>query len=429
MVKKTYTTDVLVVGGGISGTISAIAAARNGCGVILVEKGNCLGGSATAGMLGEINGAYLHGTPIVSEIGREIIERLFSQGAGFFQGNVPMSANPDITVDRVRYNCEYLKLILDEMVEKEGIEVFFGCGLQHIVKTPSGVTLTVTNLYDEIQINGTVLIDSTGNSECIYLLGENTITTERENKQAVTTMFRLGGIDIPEFETMTMEQIQEIIRLGKSDGTLPGSILSMLRVPGTDTIAVNCTRCSNVDHESIEDVSRALLETRQQIRRITPFLREHVPGCRSAYISAIASSLGIRDRRRIDGVYEITSEDIIDCYRFEDSVAIGVYPVDIHRKNESGRAVEFIKIKGDGIYKIPYRSMLPKSLDNVIANGKCIAADDIAYGAFRVMGTLMNIAVAAGTAAAMAVKENISTKELSVSKLQSRLRQMGLREI
>ena len=73
--------------------------------------------------------------------------------------------------------------------------------------------------------------------------------------------------------------------------------------------------------------------------------------------------------------------------------------------------------------------MLPKSLDNVIANGKCIAADDIAYGAFRVMGTLMNIAVAAGTAAAMAVKEDISTKELSVPKLQSRLRQMGIREI
>ncbi len=429
MRKNSFTTQVIVVGGGISGVISAIAAARNGSEVVLIEKGNCLGGGATAGMIGEFNGAYLNGKSIVPYIGEEIIKRLTEYGAGLYQGSVPMTSNPNIKVDRIRYNSEYLKLILDEMVEMENIKVLFCCNIKEIKKSPYCVSVTLTNLYEEIQVKGTVLIDSTGNSECIYLLGEDTIISEKENKQAVTIVFRLGGIDTEEFGKIAVEEIQKIIQKGKNEEVLPGNILSMFQVPGTKDITVNCTRSNNVDHESIEEVSKALIEIRNQISKIIPFVKENVRGCKNAYLSSMASTLGIRDRRRIDGIYEIKSEDIINCIRFEDSVAVGVYPVDIHKKVNENTAVEFIEIQGNGIYKIPFRSMLPKHLDNILANGKCISADDISFGALRAMGPLMNIAVAAGTAAAMAVEEEINIKDINVKALQNKLRKMGIKDI
>jgi len=202
----------------------------------------------------------------------------------------------------------------------------------------------------------------------------------------------------------------------------------MLRVPGTKEITVNCTRCSNVDNESIEDVSEALIKIRNQIKDIVPFIQEHVNGCQNAYLSSIASSLGVRDRRRIKGMNEIHYDDIIQCTRYPDSVAIGVYPIDIHH-NKGVKSVEFKKIEGSGIYKIPYSSLLPEHLDFIIANGKCISADDIAFGALRAMGPVMNIAVAAGTAAAMAAKDNSSAKKVDIMKLQGILRTCGIKDI
>lgn len=428
MANKKYSADVIVAGGGLAGVISAVIAARNGCKVILIEKGSCLGGSATASMLGEINGAYLNGQILVPFIGEEIINNLIKKGAAIFQANIPMTSNPTIQVDRVRYNSEYMKIDLDEMVSKENIKLFF-CSNIKSINNNNNIQITLTNLYEDLMISGQVLIDSTGNSECVYMLKENTISTCKDKKQAVTEMFKMGGVNIIEFDKLKTDEILEIIAKGVKSNILPGNIMSMLRVPGTNEIAINCTRCDNVDHESIEDISMALLELRQQINRIIPFVKENVRGCENAYLSCIASSIGVRDRRRIDGMYELTGEDIITCRTFDDSVAVGAYPVDLHVKTNENSSVKFIKIGGNGIYKIPYRSMITKTLDNVIANGKCIAADDVAFGAFRTLGSIMNIATAAGTAASLAIKNNSSVKDVNIKELQGMLRQLGVKDI
>jgi hypothetical protein len=428
MHKKSKAFDVIVVGGGIAGVVSAVAAARLGVSVMLIEKGSCLGGSATAGMLGEINGAYLNGQSAVPDIGQEIIEKLNAIGAGVFRGLVPMTSNPDIKVDRVRYHSEYLKLILDEMVVENGVETVFCATLHHVNELPDGVEVGIRNIFEEITVKGRILIDSTGNSECFYLAGGETVSSLKSDKQAVSIIFKLGGINIDAFETLSIDEIQSIIQRGNDAGILPGRILSMLRVPGTRDITINCTRCSNIDHEDIEDVSGALIEIRNQIKHIVPFIKAHVKGCQDAYLSTIASSLGVRDRRRIVGEQEIKYDDIINCTRYEDSVAIGVYPIDIH-KNGARTSVEFKPIQGNGIYKIPYGSLLHQTLDRIIANGKCISADDIAFGAFRAMGPIMNIAVASGTAAAIAARENVTLKAIDIKALQKQLRTEGVKDI
>ncbi|AOT69392.1 FAD-dependent oxidoreductase [Geosporobacter ferrireducens] len=429
MPNKKYAADVIVVGGGLAGVISAIIAARNGYKVILIEKGSCLGGIATASMLGEINGAYLNGEIVVSSIGEEIINNLAKREAALFEDNIPMTSNPAIQVDRVRYNSEYLKIVLDEMVAKENIQLFFCSNIKTIENSNNNIQITLTNLYEDLIIDGRVLIDSTGNSECIYMLREKTVSTCKDKKQAVTEIFKMGGVNIVEFNKLKTDEIQDIILKGTTSSILPSNIMSMLRVPGTNDIVINCTRCENIDHESIEDISMALIELRQQINRIIPFIKENVRGCKNAYLSGIASSIGVRDRRRIDGMYELTGDDLIACKTFKDSVAVGVYPVDLHVRTNKNSSVEFIKIGGNGIYKIPYRSMLTKTLDNVIANGKCIAADDVAFGAFRALGSIMNIATAAGAAASLAIKNNSSVKNVDIQELQGMLRKLGVKEI
>jgi hypothetical protein len=424
---KKYFADVIIVGGGISGVISAVIAARSGCSVILLEKGSCLGGSATAGLLGEMNGVSLRGRSLIPALGKEIIEKLVARDAALYQTNIAMTANPDIRVDRVRYNSEYMKIVLDELAMKERIRVFFGCHIARASSDGVRVEILIANLYEEIQIDGRVIVDSSGNSECFYILGEKTISNSRENKQAISILFKLGGINPDEFSKLESQEIQAIIARGKRDSILPGNILSMICVPGTRDIAVNCTRCSNIDHESIEDFSSALLMLRCQIDKIVPFIRENVRGCREAYLGCIAASPGIRDRRCIEGIYELKGEDVITCRYFEDTVAVGAYPVDIHKSSPQG--VEFIEIEGRGIYNIPYRSLINKTLGNVIANGKCISADDVAFGAIRVMGPIMNIATAAGAAAAAAVKQGAAVQDIDLPALQKTLESLGVHDL
>ena len=428
MKKRLITADIIVVGGGISGTVAAIAAARQGTDVILVEKGNCLGGLATSGLLGEMNGTSIHGQNVLPAIGLEILERMTALGAGLREYDVPMTSNPDVKVDRFRYNGEYLKIVLDEMAQESGVRVLLSCLVTDARELPDGILLDIANAYETLSIKGNFLIDSTGNSECIYHLGGETAIAAKEQLQAVTTMFRMGGVDIETFLATPIERIQSIINEGQSEGILPARILAMLRIPGTRDICVNCTRKLNVNHESMLDMSDSYRDLRHQIKNIVPFIQANVPGCEHAYLNNIAASLGVRDRRKTLCDYELTGDDLTNCVRFEDTVACGVYPIDIH-KPTGGKAVTFQTIGGNGIYKIPLRCMIPKNLEHVLVNGKGLDADDRAFGAFRTMGALMNIATAAGTAAAQILHDGSTTRTINVTALQEELRRQGVVDI
>lgn len=429
MRSNAYSADVVVVGGGISGVVSAITTARQGVRVVLIEKSSCLGGCATAGLLGEINGVSLHGKNVLPKIGQEIIERLIQDGAGLLEANIPMTSNPEVRVDRFRYNGEYLKLVLDEMVEAESIQVFLSCEVRSVREREDKIQVEIGNAYETLQVEGALLIDSTGNSQCVYQLGGETKATKREDLQASTVIFRMGGVDIERFLQIPMEEIQSIIRAGEAGGVLPAHILSMVRIPGTKDVAVNCTRLLRLDYESLEEVSQGYLQLRKQIRRIVPFLKARVPGCENAYLSNIAAALGVRDCRRTVGLYELTGEDLVACRDFDDAVAVGVYPIDIHNSKKSGEAVSFQQIGGNGIYKIPYRCFVPRNLEHVLVNGKGLCADHKAFGAFRIMGPLISIATAAGTAAAQVVTTGCRTRDVDISRLKERLRECGTIEI
>lgn len=421
-----YNPDIVIAGGGIAGVVSAISAAENNIKILIIEKNSFLGGTSTSTMLGEMNATSKNGENYLSQTGQRIIEELIKEKAALSYRNEPMTSNPLIKVDRIRYNSEYLKIILDRLVKKSGVQVLFKSYITDVkLLSTNNIETTVNTNFEKIVINSKLLIDATGNAECFYLLNDKTIINKKEDNQPASLIFRIGGIDLKKFRKIDIKEINNIIKKGYTKGILPGKILALSEIPGTNEVTVNATRSTNVDHESIRDISRSLMENREQIYQIVAFIKKNLDGCNNAYLSAIGSEIGIRDRRRIAGQYELTGKDIIKGNKFSDAIAVGTYPVDLH-KNKDG-AIQFIEIEQDEPYTIPYRSLIGKKISNLITSGKCISADNISFGSIRVIGTVMNIAEAAGTAANLAIKQNKNFHEIDVSLLQNVLRKKGMK--
>jgi len=410
----------------MSGTVSAIAAAREGVNVVLIEKHGFLGGTATACMLGEVNGFAVQGERIFGGITAEIVQKMLDEGVAEFHEGVPMSSDPSVLVDRVRYHSEYLKLVLDELVERAGVNVLYHSELDEVnFSSQPCFEIHVKNQFEKMRVEGLIAIDATGNAELAYKAGCDTYKVPGENLQSASLLFKMSGIAIPRYKTLTIENLREIILEGYEEGILPAKILSISPVPGTNDAVINATRSTSIDHESLEDVTRAESETRKQIKNLVPFLKRKIQGFEKSYLSAIAPHIGIRDSRRLVGKYVLTGSDIVNGKEFEDAVAVGGYPIDIHRtKNNS---VEFKKIQGKGVYTIPFACLLPKEEKRLIVSGRCISVDNETFASIRVIPTVMAIGEAAGTAASMAVKRRIFPCEIDAVELQYILKSNGVK--
>lgn len=415
MQNVTMQTDILVVGGGMSGCCAALAAARQNRRVTLVDKAFYLGGIATQVQFGEMNSVKKDGKALYRGVFQEILDQLVAAGDGEYYLSMPMSSNPHIKTDRIRYNAEVLKLILDRLMLESGVRMLFGCAMQEAFMGPGDVRLIVGNRYNRIELDAAVVIDATGNAEVADALGYPTLKPARDRLQTATTAFHLTNVDTGRVRAfIDSGRLTGVIRQGLDKGFLQGGILSICPIPKTSNVAVNATRAERVDHESIVDVSEGLLESRRQISVMIPFLRRAVDGMENAVLSYISSGLGIRDRRRIVGNYTLTGADLIGLRDFADAVAVGAYPIDIH--GAAGGAVSFTEI--DGIYKIPYSSMIPAGAGHLIAAGRAISADDDAFAALRVIPIVSHIGEAAGHAAHLAIRDGVPVGGVNIQELQ-----------
>jgi hypothetical protein len=407
--------DVIVVGGGMAGTLAALAVARNDLQAVLLEKDFYLGGTATNSLIAEMQGVARNGKLIYSGITREIMNRLIERKEAEYAFQVPMSSNPNIRIDRLRYNVEALKILLDEMMIEAGVKVFYTSPVCKSEIANSHCTVTVRNDYNHIEIAGKILIDATGNADVACQLGYETDKADIDNLQPTTLVFRLSNINIAKTQEFLRDgRISQIIKDGSEIGVLPGKILGIAPIPNTCDVTVNTTRGNMVDHESIESLTNGVIKTRLQIRKLLPFLRENIAGFEQATLVAIAPKLGIRDCRRIIGEYRLTGQDLINQKDFEDSIAFGCYPVDIHDHKVNG--VSWVEI--EGVYKIPYTSLIPKGAKRLLAAGRCISTDRQAFGAIRVIPIVMCIGESAGYASVLAVKCGCDVNGINVSTLK-----------
>jgi hypothetical protein len=236
-----------------------------------------------------------------------------------------------------------------------------------------------------------------------------------------TLVFRATDIDLPQLRALPREEKQRIVRRGLETGEIPWASLGFFKNPGTNDGFCLMSRIGGLDVLDDEHLSQAMIKGRQQIKKIVEFMRREVPGFQRCKISAIAPRLGIRETRRIVGLYTLTDEDIFSSRPFEDAVVLGGGYVDIHEHAGTGILLKEL----DRPFEIPMRCSFPASIEGLVVTGRAVSTTRVVNAAIRGMGTMMALGQAAGTVAALAAKRGILPTKVSAEEVQITLRENG----
>ena len=455
---------VLVVGGSPTGVAAAVAAARNGADVLLVERYGILGGQTTVGRVFTHGMRLFHdgsGRRIVGGLNWEMIERALERG-----GAEPgWESDADWEWYGTWVDPEILKLVLLEMVEEAGVRLLLhSLAVGAIVEEGELRGVIVENKSGRQAILAQVTVDATGDGDVAALAGARFASRGREGFQPGLNS-HFGHVDIEKVLRYLDEnpgqcratpislpvrsepvcdtsEFRERIARGWSWGltgfydlvaqALEKGVLEQgdLREGGglgflwmrDDFVQVLFTWPSgNVDALDVDDLTRAEVESRQRLGRIMRFFREYVPGFESAVLLATPVQIGIRETRRIEGEYVLTEEDVLGSARFPDTVAL----CSGHDETVRSRALWCTDRIRQGV-SIPYRCLVSTNVENLLVAGRCISADaPTGVNAVRGIGAGVSTGEAAGTAAALAVKSGVPARDIDISALRKTLTDQG----
>lgn len=398
--RAAMTVDVLVCGGGVAGTMAAVAAARQGASVLLVERYGFLGGNATGGAVAQFNSWQTeNGRRVIAGLASEVVERLRAyQAAGEHEVFVMSTGH---RMDRVGYAPEVLKLVLDDLVTQAGVQPMLHAQVCGVVR--EGERIQAVHLLTKsgvIEVNPRVVIDTSGDIDVLHRAGADFLELDAGDAlQPATMMFRFGPIDFARFDALAPAEMQALARQGYESGELARAALHSSRDPYSTDGWFNISRLG-IDATDASALSRAEIEGRRQAWKAAAYLRRAVPGCEGGRLQAFATQVGIRETRRVRGDHVLTAEELLRPERFADGIACGAYPIDIHPA--AGGELIYSGLGADHGYQIPYRSLIPSGLCNALVAGRGISATHAALAAIRVMTISMAVGQAAGTAAAMA---------------------------
>ena len=441
--------DVIVVGGGPAGMCAAIAAAREGVSVILVEQGAFCGGMATRGLVGPFMTCYdaKGETMIIRGLFEEIVNRMVERGFAIHpsqvHGGTAFTSWIKIGHEHVTpYEPEGLKVVMDEMLSEAGVKILYHTDfLRPILEEGTITGILVSSKRGLEIIKGTVVIDCTGDGDVACRSG---VPYEMGNEelnlmQPATMFFHISNVDLDAIEADVQANINNFYRKNgvnyrsfhwrvseareNGDWDMNRVSLGLFRMPKPDEWCVNTSRIMGVDSTDNESLTNAEILGRQQAQMIMRFLRKYVPGCENARLKSTASYIGIRESRHIQGDYRLTADDLLEAKVPEDTILLAANSVDVHGRFGPA-SNEYVPISGD-YYGVPYRSLIPKGVEQMLLAGRCVSADSTAAGAIRVMPPCMGMGQAAGTAAAMAVKEGTTVRKVDPQKLREVLKNRG----
>ncbi|MDR1284510.1 MAG: FAD-dependent oxidoreductase [Opitutaceae bacterium] len=411
--------DVLVLGAGPGGVAAAVAAARNGARVILVERFGTFGGTWTTGHLGAIMPF-----PYVRGLFAEIADRLRAESA-WLSGKNDYGAG-------ATYDIETIKIILDRLVaETANIRPYFFAQVAGVFREGNRVRgVAIESKQGRHALAGQFLIDATGDGDVSVLAGVPS-TQGRDSDhgcQPMTMIFTMDGADDARALAYKKEDpsFTRAWRAARERGeiTVPREDVLPFNMPRPGQWSFNVTRIINRDPTNLLDVTEAMLEGRRQVAEVVTFLRKHIPGYENAYLSGMAPHIGVRESRRIKCDYTITADDIIKVPAFDDCIARGNWFIDIH--NPSGEGTERIHPPAGKWYEIPWRSIRAQGVENLLVASRCIDSTHEAHAAIRITPQVVAIGQGAGTAAALCVKKNLaSTRALDATELRRTLREQG----
>ena len=410
--------EVAVIGGGPAGVASAIAAARGGARVCLIEGMPCLGGMATSGLVGPFMTSFDRDGEerTVGGIFSEIVTRLEREGAAFLPDGIEAPNIYTSFIERYHrrvtpFDSFRLEIVLDRMTREAGVDVFCYTHFCDALCEDGTIRAAVLAAPEGLRaVRARVFIDATGIAALADAAGVPTYKGDEVGgvAQPATLMFEVAGADDERFE---------------KSGKRPERPVKVYRTPTAGRYKVNHYHVYNVDAASAKSLTEAHASARVQVDEAMRVLRERTEGFENATFVQVAPVLGIRESRHIVGEYQITVEDVANGVKYADRIATYGFGMDIHSRNESEHGN--FKIEVAKRYYVPYRALIPKGVSNLLVAGKTISATSQAVGGMRCMPAAMAMGEAAGVAATLALSHGGEVRSISVEALQQRLRAAG----
>jgi hypothetical protein len=412
--------DLVVVGGGPAGVAAAVAGARNGLSVTLIERYAYLGGLASGGMVLVLddmcNGAEISVRGLCGEMvermerlglcvvppeaERRSDEALWRKWSRWGVFDFHSHVKPQPICYAAAFDPDGFKRVSNAMVGEAKVDLRLHSWFSRAIVEDGRVSGVVCETKSGRQaIMGTVVVDASGDLDVAASAG----APFTHGSYIVTTVFRLGGVDVEAAERFEYEQPAAFHAIDREAKKIMGGSWDKwwLKTPLPGIVWCNCPHMTGLDGLKVEDLTRADFQGRERIAALVNFVRDKLPGFERTFVVDVAPQIGVRQTRLLDGVYVMTKDDVMQRRHFADSVARG------------------------RDYYYPYRTMLPRGVSQLLAAGRHYSATSSAQRNSREIPPCMAMGEAAGVAAALALEANVPVDRVDVARLQARLRAQG----
>ena len=432
-------TDVLVIGGGPAGIASAVCAARHGAQVVLCDQNGYLGGLSTAGLIGPFMTCYdpAMKKQVIRGFFEEFVQCLIRENGAVH----PSQMEPGTSYTAWRYkghahitpfSSEVLKTVAEDMCQEAGVTLLYHAMFQRVIMEDGRITAAVFACKGGLRaIKARIVVDCTGDADVACNAGAPFEVGKDNNgqPQPASLFFVIDGVDKEkllayraEHEDISAMWFMDKVAEAREKGEYPIPREKVALYESIDgTWRVNMSRLDHYNYCDPEEFTRAEIEGRKQMKIIFRFLKKYIPGCEHIRLLYSAPMLGVRESRRIIGDFVLRGAEMKLSTRHPDDIFLSGNRFDTH----VGSRVVYETTKGDAPYGIPYRVLLPQKVKNLLVAGRCVSGDQECLAAIRVIPPCFAMGQAAGTAAALCLKDDVLPADVDTQKLRGVLRSEG----
>jgi len=422
------TTDVLVIGGGTAGFGAAVAAGRQGLDVTLIEATSKIGG-VMAFCPGMPWGAAYPADRIIGGLIEELANRLMAM-------DPPAAEKRPCTLENfgpeIQYDHDITTMTMVEMLEESGVRLRLNATALDPALT--GDRITQVSCFDRngvFVVEPRIVIDCSGDGDISAKSGVPfTVGDGKGNMMGVTVSFHMVGVDWNKAFADPDPYFVKYARQGIEDGRLHPDLAKLYLMKGfhTDTVFCNSVVIRGVDGTDPVAVGAAAQEGRRRCHQLARFLNSDVPGFEAARMSTVGPTVGVRETRRLEALYQVTGADLARAIKFDDGVVCCDNPIDDVMRHAATMTHDAI-VENGSYYTIPFRCLVPRQISNLMFAGRILSADPVAFASVRGMPQCIAMGQATGTAAGIALRNRQSVQDVDPSELIQALRSQGVNRI